>query len=282
MTCPGCNNEVKGNYCPTCKKSLSLGGINPAAVNKAGPSSSTAHLNRSAAMEQKGTGPKVKDKTIDGFEKSNAVQSKYSSHLVAKDRASDFGNMTRSNRWRLAETIALALLALSTIIGLVSMFMPFFSGFTTSGDQTITGMGSIGFDYMGDAGASIGTMAMLSMICFGVTLVLSLIKLAAMVVPALGFMNKTPVAIAYAVLAVLSLVFAILVFSSVSAFVAKEIITDLILFEGGSGIGTLLLLIAGIGATVAGIAGALTRLKLNSLQTSVSGGKTKQASGPMV
>ncbi|MDR1138673.1 MAG: hypothetical protein LBK70_02225 [Clostridiales bacterium] len=285
MTCPGCNNEVKGNFCPTCKKPVSLGGGLGAAKKpaaSAGAPSAAAHLNRSAAMDQKGTGPKAKDKTIDGYDKSNAVQAKYSSHLIAKDKASDFGNMTRSNRWKLAENIAMALLLLASIIGIVALMLPFFSGLmASSGDiEDVTGLSSIGFDFKDSGGAIIGTMSMLSMIAFALVAVLAILKLLASIVPALGFVNQTPVAIAHAVLAILGMVFAILVFTSVSAFIAKGSIANLINFEGNSGVGTLLLLIAGISAVVVGLAGALTRLKLNTLNQAIKGGKS--ASGAMM
>lgn len=284
MTCPGCNNEVKGNFCPTCKKSVSMGAMGtakPKADAKAAPASTAAHLNRSAAMEQKGSGPKTKDKTIDGYEKSNAIQAKHSSHLIAKDRKSDFGNMTRSKRWRIAESAAMGLLALAAIIGVVALMLPFFTAvMAKSGEaEGVTGLGSIGFDYGDSAGGIVGTMAMLSMIAFILVAVLALLKLVANAVPALGFVHATPVAMAHAVLCILALVFSILAFTGVSAFIAEEAVTGLIVkFEGGSGFGTLLLLIAGIGSTVVGLAGVLTRIKLNKLNSAVA---TKAPGGAM-
>ena len=281
MTCPGCNNDVKGNYCPTCKKSLSLGGISPAATNKAGPKvagSNAAHLNRSAAMDQKGSGPKVKDKTIDGYEKSNEKQAKYSSHLIAKDRASDFGNMTRSKRWRMAESGLMGLLSLASLIGIIAFFLPFFTRILDNNETPMSGMEAF-------ADTPIATLSLLSFATFIAVLALTVLKLVAIAVPSLSFMHKTPVSIAHAVLSVLALVFAILVFSGVAKIIADRGFNlgtgSFFATTANNGMGTLLLLVAGITSVAAGLAGALTRLKINTLNDSIKG-KSNSPSGGAV
>lgn len=280
--CPGCQKDVKGNFCPDCKKTLSLGGIGAATANKSGaaPASSTAHLNRSAAMENKGSGPKTKDKTIEGSAKSNAIQSKYGqTHLVSKDAKSDFGNMTRSKRWVMAENIAMALLLVASIIGLVSFFLPFYQ----VAHGTLGADGTPVYEYVNANGMEalkdtpFSTVAMIGFVAMIVVLAISLLKLVGIVVKPLGdILGKTPVAIAQAVLSILALTFAILVFTSVAGVVASQGFeasdgTPVVL-SGNPGVGTLLLLIAGIGSIVIGILGALTRLKLNTLNDKAAKG----------
>jgi len=127
-------------------------------------------------------------------------------------------------------------------------------------------------------------MPMLGFVLMIALVVLTIVKLAATVVPSLDFMNKTPVAIAHALIAVLAMLFAILAFSGVASVLGKDIATldgtqGAWRLEGSNGIGTLLLLVAGIGAVVTGITGALTRLRINTLKDSTSGKSGSQPSG---
>lgn len=278
MTCPGCNKEVQGNFCPECKKPLSsggpIGGAKKPAAAKGAPSQ-TAHLNRSAAMDQKGSGPKVADKTVDVRAKSATHQANNGTgHLVNQ---SGFGNTVRDKRWRMADTIALALLAIAAIIGIVGMMMPFFTAtLTATGEETpISGMQAISFDFKGHGGM-IGTMAMLSMVAFIVVAIISVLKLLAINVKALDFMLNVPVAAAHGVLSILALVFGVMAFTGVTAFIALQdnvgAIPGLIAkFNGGNGLGTLLLLVAGIASAIIGLISVFTELKLVKL---------KQASAP--
>jgi len=231
-------------------------------------------------MDQKGSGPKTKDKTIDGFAKSNEKQAKYSSHLIAKDAASDFGNMTRSKRWRQAEMGLMGLLALSSIIGLIAFFMPFMTRTNLVDGSTVLTPIS-GMDAFKDT--PISTTGMLGFVAMIVLLVLTIVKLAATVVPALDFMNKTPVAIAHGVVSALALVLSIVVFGAVVKAISdlgyNLETTNPIVLNDNSGMGTTLLLIGGIAAAVTGIMGALTRLRINTLKDSTSGKSNSQPSG---
>jgi hypothetical protein len=123
----------------------------------------------------------------------------------------------------------------------------------------------------------VGTAAMLSMVAFIVVAVISVLKLLAIGVPALSFIISVPVAAVHGVLSVLALVFSVLAFTGVSAIITAKTTGDILAVEGTAGIGTMLLLVAGIAATIMGLISVLTELKLVKLRQASAPASSKGA-----
>ncbi|MDR3022172.1 MAG: hypothetical protein LBU60_05840 [Clostridiales bacterium] len=268
MTCPSCKNEVKGNWCPTCKKTISTGGFAGGAGSTSG-----SIFNKSDAMNQRGSA-NVKDKTIDGLNSSNARQQKYSSHLQAKDKASDFGNSTRNKRWNFLEKVSLAVLFGTSVIALLAFFLPFFQGTIFQGENTfeggISGLKIMGFDWstMGTAKPIIGTMILLSFVLTILMLLFSLAKLVSSVLPQLNFVNNKVATYILGMLSLLMTLFMVLSFFMVTSLIKNKETDQLYITSTEPGIGILLLLLTGIFVTLLSILIMITRMKINTLNLS--------------